>query len=117
MMMSQTSDDTMAPKAAPMITPTARSTTLPRSANFLNSSSMGLPVRLVDQPGMHHGVAHDRLRLVGQRHHRQPHGIGALAKHRERIFGRRRIGFDEQMLMQRHQLVLQLERSRVVAFE
>src|SRR5476649_2635532 len=97
MMTSPTSDDTMAPKAAPMITPTARSTTLPRNANFLNSSSMFLPTRLIDQPGMHHGVANHRLRLVRQRHHRQPHGIGALAKHRERIFGRRRIGLDEQI--------------------
>jgi hypothetical protein len=29
-----------------MITPTAKSTTLPRSANFLNSSSMALSLRL-----------------------------------------------------------------------
>src|SRR5215510_2787698 len=44
MMTSATSDETIAPKAAPMMTPTARSTTLPRSANFLNSSNMvGLP--------------------------------------------------------------------------
>src|SRR5262247_2519873 len=44
MMISATSDATIAPKAAPMITPTARSTTLPRSANFLNSSNIvGLP--------------------------------------------------------------------------
>src|SRR5262249_5773672 len=44
MMTSPTSDETIAPKAAPMMTPTARSTTLPRSANFLNSSNMvGLP--------------------------------------------------------------------------
>ena len=40
MMMSATSELTIAPKAAPMITPTARSTTLPRIANFLNSSSI-----------------------------------------------------------------------------
>src|SRR5262249_26208471 len=38
MMMSSTSDLIMAPKAAPMITPTARSTTLPLKANFRNSS-------------------------------------------------------------------------------
>jgi hypothetical protein len=42
MMMSWTSEVTIAPKAAPMITPTARSTTLPRIANFLNSSSMNV---------------------------------------------------------------------------
>src|SRR4051794_14757703 len=41
MMMSPTSDVTMAPNAAPMMTPTARSITLPRIANFLNSSHMG----------------------------------------------------------------------------
>ncbi len=40
MKMSWTAELTMAPKAAPMITPTARSTTFPRSANFLNSSSI-----------------------------------------------------------------------------
>src|SRR5262245_59623607 len=38
--MSPTSELTIAPKAAPMITPMARSTALPRNANFLNSSSM-----------------------------------------------------------------------------
>ncbi len=40
MKMSWTAELTIAPKAAPMITPTARSTTFPRSANFLNSSSI-----------------------------------------------------------------------------
>src|SRR5215211_124746 len=40
MKMSPTSESTMRPKAAPMITPMARSTTLPFRANFLNSSSM-----------------------------------------------------------------------------
>src|SRR5262245_35999161 len=37
---SLTSEVTMVPKAAPMITPTARSTTLPRMMNVLNSFSM-----------------------------------------------------------------------------
>ena len=37
MMMSSTSDLTMVEKAAPMMMPTAMSTTLPRSANSLNS--------------------------------------------------------------------------------
>ncbi len=37
MTMSATSELTMAPKAAPMITPTARSTTLPLTANSRNS--------------------------------------------------------------------------------
>src|SRR2546425_402239 len=43
---SLTSEVTIVPNAAPMITPTARSTTLPRMTNVLNSLSMGLsPVR------------------------------------------------------------------------
>src|SRR6476646_149615 len=40
MMMSVTSESTILPKAAPLITTMARSTTLPRNANFLNSWSM-----------------------------------------------------------------------------
>src|SRR5882757_7572847 len=101
MITSATSDETMLPKAAPMITPTARSTTLPRNANFLNSSSKACPfvAALVDQPGVHHGVAHDRLRLVRQRHHRQPHLVRQLAEHRQRVLRRRRVGFHKQMLM------------------
>ena len=39
-MTSPTSEFTIDENAAPMITPMARSTTLPRNANFLNSSSM-----------------------------------------------------------------------------
>src|SRR6266403_2602187 len=40
MMTSPTSDETIFPKAAPMMTPTARSTTLPFMANSLNSDAM-----------------------------------------------------------------------------
>ena len=40
MMMSLTSELTMAVKAAPMMMPTARSMTLPREMNSLNSFSM-----------------------------------------------------------------------------
>src|ERR1700731_2219447 len=99
MMRSPTSELTIAPNAAPMITPTARSTTLPRIANFLNSSSIGFSFaegpprfaavrrRLVDQASVNHGLAHRSARLIRERHHRQPHGVGALAEHRERIFG------------------------------
>jgi hypothetical protein len=36
---SSTSDETILPNAAPMITPTAKSTTLPRMANSLNPFS------------------------------------------------------------------------------
>src|SRR5689334_12983227 len=43
MMMSLTSDVTTAPNAAPMMTPTARSRTLPRIANSLNSLNMVSP--------------------------------------------------------------------------
>src|SRR3989339_1266080 len=39
---SATRDETIVPKAAPMTTPTARSTTLPRSKNCLNSLSINL---------------------------------------------------------------------------
>ena len=38
--MSLTNDATMAPKAAPMMRPTAMSTTFPRMTNSLNSFSM-----------------------------------------------------------------------------
>src|SRR6185437_1424513 len=125
MTMSPTSAVTMAPKAAPMITPTARSTTLPRSANFLKSSSMGrlptwLPPQarmLIDQPGMHHGLAHGGLGLLAGRHHRQPHRIGALADQRHRILDRRRTGFDEQVDVQRRELVLQPERGLEIALQ
>jgi len=42
LMMSLTSEFTIAVNAAPMTMPTARSTTLPRIANFLNSSSIAV---------------------------------------------------------------------------
>src|SRR5271154_5419445 len=42
MMRSETSAVTIFPNAAPTMTPTARSATLPRSANSLNSSKMGI---------------------------------------------------------------------------
>jgi hypothetical protein len=43
---SPTSESMILPNAAPMITPIARSTTLPRRANFLNSSSMATSVAI-----------------------------------------------------------------------
>src|SRR4029077_13112958 len=83
MMMSPTSEATMAPKAAPMMTPTARSTTLPFIANSRNSFSMvdflpGLSDEArggisVDQAAVDHGVADH---LAGRRRHvhqRQAH--------------------------------------------
>src|SRR6202012_1580500 len=140
MMMSPTSELTMAPNAAPMTTPTARSTTLPRIANFLNSSNMRPPYRAaclrdgalsarcrieegmdsapsVDQPGMHHGLANGRLCLLGRRHHRQPERIRALAEERKRIFDRRWARLDEQIDMQRRELVLQFERGHEIALQ
>src|SRR5262245_59700720 len=43
MITSLTSEVTILPNAAPMITPTARSMTFPRAANSLNSFSIALP--------------------------------------------------------------------------
>src|SRR5277367_1171427 len=134
MMMSLTSELTIAPNAAPMMTPTARSTTLPRIANFLNSSSIGHPSawvdrrlpaerRLllarrsaaaskfgatlsVDQAGMHHGFTHCGLGLLACRHHGQPHVRRALADQRQRIFDRSRRGLDKEIDVKRRELVL-----------
>src|SRR3984893_15275336 len=124
MMMSPTSEVTMLPNAAPMMTPTARSTTLPFMANSRNSfsirkpfSSTSLtgpftaepPVVLVDQARMHHGAAHRRACGFGYRHHRQTQRLVHLAEQRESVFDRRRIGLDEEIGVQRHQLVVQLQ--------
>src|ERR1700733_973620 len=137
MMMSPTSELTMAPKAAPMMTPTARSTTLPRMANFLNSSSIdpsladrrrafvsanaaqepvcGGASGSVDQAGMDHGFADGDLRLLGRRHHRQAQPVLALAQERQGIFDRRRARLDEEIDVERRELVLQLQRRRVIS--
>ena len=47
MMIASTSDETILPKAPPITTPTARSMTLPRIANCLNSVSRLIPFSLV----------------------------------------------------------------------
>src|SRR5947209_5455881 len=102
MMISPTSEVTIAPKAAPMMTPTARSTTLPFMANSRNSFSMlnpllrstdearskffiltrflhanRFPLRsktlLVDEARMHHGVADDDAGWRRHRHQREAH--------------------------------------------
>src|SRR2546422_9340233 len=97
MMMSPTSEVTIAPKAAPMMTPTARSTTLPFIANSRNSFStlepsvrspgeeFAMRTKSIDQAGMHHRAAHGDACRLGHRHHRQgqvffqffqqPHGV------------------------------------------
>src|SRR3982751_5171642 len=74
---------------------------------------MGSPSRLVDQSGMDHRLAHRGLGLVGERDHRQPYRLRAFSKQRKRILGRRRIGLQEQGGVQRHQLVLILERAGI----
>src|SRR5215475_14168333 len=98
MMMSPTSEVTIAPKAAPMMTPTARSTTLPFMANSRNSFSIGkvpqsLAKRagstgLVDQARVHHRAAHRDAGRLGDWHHRQPQLLVQLAEQRHRIFDR-----------------------------
>src|SRR5580698_10245355 len=108
MMISPTSEVTIAPNAAPMTTATARSTTLPFMANSRNSFSIRKPFSstaptglfiawggLVDQAGMHHGIAHRHARGLRYRHHRQAQRLIHLAEQRQRIFYRRRIGLDE----------------------
>src|SRR5436305_15276806 len=108
MMMSPTSEVTILPNAAPMITPTARSTTLPFIANSRNSLNIRKPrwstplttieagQALVDQTGMHHGAAHGRSRGLGTRHHRQPQLLVHLAEQRQGVFQRRGVGLNEQ---------------------
>src|SRR6185437_1639182 len=60
MMMSVTSESTILPKAAPMITPMARSTTLPRNANFLNSWSMCISPSAYAKPDQQSRNRHHR---------------------------------------------------------
>src|SRR5713226_1582548 len=127
MMMSPTSELTMPPNATPMMTPTARSTTLPFIANSINSFSICSPFSstslttagpskpLVDEARMHHGAAHRQPRRLGDRHHRQAQLFFDLAKQRQGVFHRRRIGLDEEIGVQRHQLVVQLERGGEIA--
>src|SRR5271170_247884 len=97
MMISPTSELTMAPKATPMMTPTARSTTLPFMANSRNSFSICKPFLfgcadrkaygskrkgLIDEAGMDHRAAHRDPRRLRHRHHRQPQLLVHLAEQR-----------------------------------
>src|SRR6516162_9520158 len=70
---SPTSELTIAPKAAPTITPMARSTAFPRSANFLNSSIMGRS-RVLTQaaPAVRHSRARQRSGLTAERRFKLP---------------------------------------------
>src|SRR3954454_15263136 len=112
MMISPTSELTMPPKAAPMMTPTARSTTFPFIANSRNSLSMRSPFssdsrtgRLtsaaskisVDQAGMDHGATHGDAGGVLHRNHRQPQLLVHLAEQRHRVLDRRRARLNEQV--------------------
>src|SRR6185436_13667595 len=123
MMMSPTSEVTMAPKAAPMMTPTARSTTLPFIANSRNSFSMLRPPSrgsdealggLVDQACMHHGVADH---LAGWRRHVhqwQAHFFFEPLQQFEAMLGSRQAGLLEDGIMQRRQAVLDFQSGRVI---
>src|SRR5438094_5212721 len=123
MMTSPTSEVTMAPKAAPMMTPTARSTTLPFIANSRNSFSTLRPssrgsdetrAGLVDQARMHHRVADH---LAGWRRHvhqRQAHFFFEPPQQLEAMLGSREAGLPEDGIMQRRQAVLDLQSGSVV---
>src|SRR6266446_9425731 len=58
---SPTNDDTILPNAAPMITPIARSTTLPRNTKALNSFSIDTPP---SQPSPYRSKRALRLELL-----------------------------------------------------
>src|SRR5215218_8618262 len=70
MMTSSTSEVTILPKAAPMITPIARSRTLPRTANSLNSLNI-TPSSLVQE-----SLKDFRRSWLGQ-HEEAPRPLGA----------------------------------------
>src|SRR5579871_2044269 len=116
MMMSPTSEVTIAPKAAPMMTATARSTTLPFMAKSRNSLSMGLsllvigttkdPAGSVDQAGVHHGIAHRDAGRLGRRNYRQAQLLVHLAEQGHGIFDRRRTGLGKQVDVERHQFLV-----------
>src|SRR5688572_276494 len=77
MMMSATSELTILPKAVPMMTPTARSTTLPLIANSRNSRKM-----LIDAGSRVADLEDLELFLAGGR--AQRHGV-ALARLDQRL--------------------------------
>src|ERR1017187_3915409 len=129
MMMSPTSEVTMPPKAAPMMTPTARSTTLPFIANSRNSLSIGRPLLglldrndrggnvagSVDQARMHHGVADHLAGWRRYRHQRQAHFFFQPPQQLEAMLGPGQARLLEDGVMQRHQPVLNLQAGGVVA--
>src|SRR4029077_18981165 len=76
MMMSPTSELTIPPKAAPMITPTAKSTTLPRMANSLNSLSI-FPLPLDFGQADPRSAHSERRQNVAARHFHSTDGANA----------------------------------------
>ena len=58
---------------------------------------------------MHHGAAHGRAGRLLHRHHRQAQSLVHLAEQRHRVFDRCRTGLHEEIGVQRHQLVVQLD--------
>src|SRR3981081_4565760 len=126
MITSPTSDVPLAPKAAPMMTPTARSTTLPFIANSRNSFSMvWSPLRCsgedralpdsVDQAGMNHGVADHLAGWQRHIHQRQAHFFFQPSQQLEAMLGSREARLFEDGVMQRRQPVLNLQSGSVVA--
>src|SRR3954464_3342125 len=120
MMMSPTSELTSEPNAAPMMTPTARSTTLPFIANSRNSLSTCCPFassskyrkahgggagRSVDQSRMHHGVANHLARRRRHGHQRQAHRFIESAEQLEAMLGAGEARLLENGIMQRSQPV------------
>src|SRR5437763_8159730 len=126
MMMSPTSEVTMPPKAAPMMTPTARSTTLPFIANSRNSFSIAdtsicpdekSPADLVDQPGMHHGIADHFARWRRHRHQWQAHFFFQPSQQLQAMLGSSEARLLEDSVVQRHQPVLNFQSRGVVALQ
>jgi hypothetical protein len=60
---SSTNDDTIFPNAAPMITPTARSITLPRITNALKSFAIDM-VELLESSDLRRRIIHESIVTV-----------------------------------------------------
>src|SRR3954452_19944314 len=132
MTMSTTAEFTIDPKAAPMMTPTARSMTLPLIANSRNSFSMtprvfnprvawsfdpdvrcnaadrdanggdGPLARSVDQARMHHGVPDHLPGWLSDRHQRQPPLLLDPSEQLEAVLGTGQTRLFENRIVERH---------------
>src|SRR6266850_4124520 len=131
MMMSSTKDETIFPKDAPIMTPTAKSMTFPRIANSLNSFSMVfLLVRRLNRRGVVNAKVirkwcSDPHRPRVMRSHSQ--GRRARRSHRGAIRGRHRGGFPSKAdadqfraelteRMRKFNLELHPEKTRLLEF-